>query len=417
MRKIIQSLVAATVPMLLWGQIETLEGPDPRTFFHAEILLDSSQHLTLPFEVFMIKRSENTPEGLDIDLYISNGAESLRLQYNGTDSAGYETWNLPYFSGYFKWKKQGRGLSGSWVRPDAGYEFPLTLEVGDLPRFALAACDAEKIPLAPRYDVRIYSDSPDDVDPYVGVFEEDSTGRVTGTIMTNSGDFRYLVGNRAGNMLRLSTFNGIFAYIFEFDIAADGTMEGTYYSGAKTRRKLRATPDSTVKLLDPTAIASWNENRGPLELQVPAYNSDETISIEPGYVHVVQIMGSWCPNCVDESDAFRWMQQRFADQPLRVLAVTFERWESLEQSFPAIDKFVRDVGIPYPIAFGGRATRENIERVFPGLKNFRAYPTTLYVDKKGVVRKVYTGFNGPGTPVYNDWLEDTQRYLIELLNE
>jgi hypothetical protein len=34
------------------------------------------------------------------------------------------------------------------------------------------------------------------------------------------------------------------------------------------------------------------------------------------------------------------------------------------------------------------------------LSHFLAFPTTIFLDKKGNVRKIYTGFSGPGTGQY-----------------
>lgn len=415
----IASIVLALAPFAGKAQIEeVMIGPDSKTYFHAEITLDSVEGVVLPFEILMISHAENKEKNPPIDLYIQNGAELLLLKYKGLDSTGYEIWELPYFSGYFRWIMEGTGIRGQWIRPDVNQSFPMHVITGKQPRFNFSTKSAiDGSPLATRYDLRMYNDNPDEVSPYVAVFNEDENGEVRGTIMTNSGDFRYLVGNRKGNKLSLSTFNGVFAYLFEFEIQPNGQLHGTYYSGATTRKKLRATPDTTVELLDPTAIATWDPEAGPLKLNVSDYRDGNPLSLDSGFVYVVQIMGSWCPNCVDESDAFRRMLSRFSEQPLRVVAVTFERWEELHKAYPAIDKFVQDLSLPYPVGFGGRANAESIQRVFPGLQNFRAYPTTLYVDKRGHVRKVYTGFNGPGTPVYNDWLEETQRYLVELMNE
>jgi len=48
--------------------------------------------------------------------------------------------------------------------------------------------------------------------------------------------------------------------------------------------------------------------------------------------------------------------------------------------------------------FCGSTGDANVElRLRSQLNDFYAYPTTIFVDKNGVVKKIHVGFNGPGT--------------------
>jgi len=45
-------------------------------------------------------------------------------------------------------------------------------------------------------------------------------------------------------------------------------------------------------------------------------------------------------------------------------------------------------------------TPPKVKDALPELDNFKAFPTTVIIDKKGVVRKIHSGFSGPGTGVF-----------------
>ncbi len=42
-----------------------------------------------------------------------------------------------------------------------------------------------------------------------------------------------------------------------------------------------------------------------------------------------------------------------------------------------------------------RVNRDNANQALPMLNKIMGYPTTIFIDKKGRVRKIHTGFSGP----------------------
>jgi hypothetical protein len=52
------------------------------------------------------------------------------------------------------------------------------------------------------------------------------------------------------------------------------------------------------------------------------------------------------------------------------------------------------------------------------LNKFMAFPTTIIIDKKGEVRKIHTGFSGPGTgKYYTEFAEEFDKLITDLLAE
>ncbi len=55
--------------------------------------------------------------------------------------------------------------------------------------------------------------------------------------------------------------------------------------------------------------------------------------------------------------------------------------------------------MPYPILLAqyGTSNKQKANEKLPMLNHILSYPTTIYIDKAGEVRKIHTGFNGPAT--------------------
>lgn len=386
------------------------------SWYHAEITLaaEGRQPWTLPFDVLSLRSGSGGAQW-----YLVNGEERIPLAYAGAQSEGYEQFEIPYFSGRLIWRQEGKNLVGFWQRPDQGTQFSLRLTPGASPRFARNQEPSKlpKQPLQPKYGLRFHqADQPaEQGSKGLAVLTEHADGRVTGTIMTESGDYRYLAGNRYHNHVYLSTFNGVFAYVFALELGLDGRIEGTQFLSPTRQQRISGAADPDARLADPTSLSSMKPGVESLTFSLPHYQTGELFRPEPGKPAVIQIMGSWCPNCVDESNAFAQFQKAYPD--VQFFGITFERSADREQAFPAVDKFVRGLDLRYPILFGGRAERGAVERTLEGLANFHSYPTTIYLDKQGKVRKIYSGFYGPGTPEYAPWLEETRAFIDKLRAE
>jgi hypothetical protein len=51
------------------------------------------------------------------------------------------------------------------------------------------------------------------------------------------------------------------------------------------------------------------------------------------------------------------------------------------------------------------------------LNRVLGFPTTIFIDREGEVRKIHTGFSGPGTGVhYEMFVEEFNTFMNELLD-
>lgn len=101
-----------------------------------------------------------------------------------------------------------------------------------------------------------------------------------------------------------------------------------------------------------------------------------------GRIVIVDFWGTWCPPCRAEIPAFIRLKERYASD-LEVVGLAYERGEASEAG-PKVIEFGQKNGINYPCAIGSEETRDLVPE-------FRGYPTTLFIDRKGKVRMVTVG--------------------------
>lgn len=73
------------------------------------------------------------------------------------------------------------------------------------------------------------------------------------------------------------------------------------------------------------------------------------------------------------------------------------------------------LGIPYEILFAGKSGVASASKALPAINGIEAFPTTIFIDKKGAVRKVHTGFNGPATGKFYDEFKVEFNQLVDSL--
>jgi thiol-disulfide isomerase/thioredoxin len=127
-------------------------------------------------------------------------------------------------------------------------------------------------------------------------------------------------------------------------------------------------------------------------------------------------MGSWCPNCLDESLYLKDQFEKYHEQGLEVVGLTFERARNYETALKRAKKMERDLKLPYPILLAGATRKDNAAELLPMLNHIMSYPTSIYLNKNHKVVKIHTGFAGPGTPLYEDFLAENDKFIQALIN-
>jgi peroxiredoxin len=255
--------------------------------------------------------------------------------------------------------------------------------------------------------------------PGIGMFKQVGNS-VTGTFLKPSGDYRFLQGNVSGDSLFMSYFDG--SYCMQIRVKVKGKeFKGNFYTGLAGKRNLKAQLDPKASLPDLKKLTYLKPGFDRINFSLPDPDGN-TISLQDarfkGKVVVIELMGSWCPNCIDESRFLAPYYKKNKSKGLEAIGLSFEYSDDMKVSGPKIKNFIGKIGIPYPIVLAGKPDEATIEKVLPMLHKINGYPTTIIIDKQGKVREIHTGFSGPGTGVYHtDWIQEFDKTIQVLLTE
>ena len=390
----------------------------------------ATQGQEIPF-LFEVKTEAGQPVVYLINQGL-NGEERLRCE--DIKSAGDSTTiRMHAFDAALVVRADGQGkLKGTWVKYDSKtpYRVPMTAAAGAQELFP-AAKSAEKTGSFSGTWRATFDDSGKSY-PATGVFTQKGN-QLTGTFLTTTGDYRYLSGQVSGQDIRLSTFDGSHAFLFTahngpkepVDITkeyAPNTLFGDFYSGKAGHETWTAVPDPKAKLPDADTLVYLKKGESRLNFKFPNMLAGGSISpTDPKYrgkVLVLQILGSWCPNCMDETNFLAPWYEKNKARGVEIIGLGYERKPDYAVSAAKLRNMRERFHIGYDVAFAGVSDKDSVARSLPQLAKFLAFPTTIFLDKKGNVRKIHTGFAGPGTGnYYQEEIDGFNQTVDKLLKE
>tara|TARA_R110002050_G_scaffold61520_5_gene135910 strand:- start:129 stop:1355 length:1227 start_codon:yes stop_codon:yes gene_type:complete len=327
--------------------------------------------------------------------------------------------NFPVFEGYVAATFNGDNLKGSFIKESLDRVVPFSAEFDNTTRFNTKSESTQNV--TGIWETVFSKGIAEDEYIAKGIFKQEGA-KVTGTFRTTTGDYRYLEGAMDGNTMKLSTFDGAHAFLFTAQVT-DSTMEGTFYSGNHWKEPFVAKRNEAYELPSANDLTFLKEGYDALDFTFPN-TSDELVSIKDDRfkdkVVVVQIMGTWCPNCLDESKYYAEFYKNNKDKDIEFVALAFEYAKTKEEAFSRIDRLQSKVGINYPVLLAqyGTSDKAKAQEKLPMLNHVLSYPTSIFIDRKGKVRKIHTGFNGPATgDKYTEFKEEFEGFVGDLLKE
>lgn len=331
---------------------------------------------------------------------IVNGPE--RLEIDDVVLAGDElTLSLPLYDSRIvaRVHDDGRRLEGSWTRTrkDGPATVRFEAKAGELPRFAPDPSAGEATTdVAGRWSMKFASSD----DLAVGIFEREDDGTVTGTVLTATGDYRYLTGVQQGSQLLLSTFDGCFAYLVRATLDEKGdALSGELFAGPTGHDTFTARRDDGATLKDGFLLSRWTGDRSLAELTFKDLDGNAVSLGDPklaGKARIIEVFGTWCPNCHDATRFLVELHERYRDQGLTVIGLAFEYTGDFARDAAEVRKWKEHHGVEYPLLIAGTTGEGGPEDKLP-IDNFRAYPTAIFVDRNDRVVAVHAGFSGPAT--------------------
>lgn len=270
-----------------------------------------------------------------------------------------------------------------------------------------------------RWEVTFAGDEPP-LNKAVGEFSQQGN-HITGTFLTPTGDYRYLEGYADGNEMYLSCFDGSHLFYFNAVMNPDEVLEGNYYSGMHWHDTWKAFRNEDARLPNPDSLTFLKKGYDKVAFTFPDSDSimvslsDQKFA---GKVLVVQIMGTWCPNCMDETAFLAPYYNKNKSRGLEIIALDYEKIPTLSTAKRNLQRLKDRYGISYTLLFAGSTDQAKRDKTLPMLSSIISFPTTIIIDKKGRVRNINTGFSGPATGIYFEkWKSDFTGLIEKLLTE
>lgn len=353
---------------------------------------------------------------------ITNGDEQMRIPsqdiYYGRDLVqGRDTLRIdfPIYDSYIAAYHEVGVIEGVWVvNYRDQYRIPFVAEFGKDHRFT----QLRKTPAADLSGkwAMIFTD---DNNEYPGLAEFTQEGNLLkGTIRTEVGDYRYLEGTVQDKKLYLSVFDGSHAFLFEGLIKDDGSLQGSFRSGRHYIATFTANRDDKFQLADPNSLTRLQSDE-PFNFRFPDAEGKVFSLGDPafkGKVKIIQIMGTWCPNCYDETSFLKDFRQENPTEDLAFISLAFERYgPDDERSKAAIRGYEERMQLGWPILLAGSSDKKAASQALPMLSEILSFPTLLLVNQNNQIVDIHTGFNGPATSVYAQFKSDFTEKVNSLL--
>ncbi|NJN33055.1 MAG: TlpA family protein disulfide reductase [Saprospiraceae bacterium] len=368
----------------------------------------------LPFALD-IKYTSDSVFSIDIingDERLTIPAEDIKIGRDRATARDTILINFSIFGSYVRGVFQERVLEGEWVVPAKNLSIPFVARYGQGHRFTTL----NKTPKADLTGKWACSFDLENEKPYAAVAELKQNGNILrGTFRTETGDYRFLDGEVQDNKFYLSCFDGAHAFLFEGKIVNNDSIVGVFRSGKTGREIWSGNRNPNADLRDANSLTTVKSEQ--INFTFPDTDGKKiSLNDYAGKVKLVQIMGTWCPNCRDETRFLTEYLTKNGSEKLTVVALAFER--NAEIAVAQTRNYKAKMAVPYDILIAGTSTsKEEAAKTLPFLSQVVAFPTLIFIDKNNRVRRVHTGFDGPATSRHAAFASEFDTFVKKLVSE
>ncbi|HKL90951.1 MAG TPA: TlpA disulfide reductase family protein [Allomuricauda sp.] len=374
--------------------------------------MEVSESQQLPFEFIVTLNEEggyvmniyNAEEVVTVDEFTFNG-DSIDIR-------------MPIFEGHISGTYTANEIKGEFIEESKERSVPFYAKYGKKDRFETEK-DAS-VNLSGIWETYFKVNTEDEY-AAKGIFMQNEN-KIKGTFRTKTGDYRYLDGVVTGDSMKLSAFDGSHVFLFLAKVT-DSTLDGKFYSGKHTVQEFMGARNEAFELPDSNELTYLREGYDKFDFSFPNSEGEMVDLDDPMFdnkVVLVQIMGTWCTNCLDETRFYVEFMKNNPELDVQMVGLAFEYAKTEEKAFEGIKRLKEREEVPYPILLAqyGTSNKQKANEKLPMLNHILSYPTTIYIDKTGEVRKIHTGFNGPATgEKFIEFKEEFNMTIKELISE
>lgn len=365
----------------------------------------------LPFNFTVVQDSAQTYRA-----FVKNADENLLLDEIRIEGDSV-IFRMHIFDSELKVRPEGDSLKGFFIKTsEKNYRLPFKAAFNQ--DFRFGKNDNTRVPqITGKYEVTFFN--PSDTTEAIGIFKNGADNIVTGTFLTSTGDYRYLEGNIINDTIHLSTFDGNHAYVFKAVQTSDSTLTGEFWSGKTRYQKWIGRRNPNAALPDPGSLTWLKEGYEKIDFSFPDTEGKQISLSDDKFknkVVILQLSGTWCPNCMDETKFLAPWYKENKDRGVEIIGLSYESRDDFDYASDRVRKMKSRLGVTYDFVIAGTRNKESAANSLPMLNQVAAFPTTIFIGKDGKVKYIHTGFSGPGTgSYYQEFIEHFNEKVNELL--
>lgn len=322
--------------------------------------------------------------------------------------------NFPEYDSFIKASYEDNAMEGKFIiKSKENYSIPFKAIYGQNYRFT----PLKKEPtgdLSGKWECTFEKGTPDE---YKAIAEFNQKGNeLTGTFRTETGDYRFLEGTMQENKAYLSAFDGTHVFLFTMKLLENDELVGSFRSGRTYKSSWVAKRNNDFELQKPSELTYLNEGTKEIDFEFPNAEGNLVSINDPRFldkIKIVTLMGTWCPNCKDEMIFLKEVSKKHSE--VEIIPIAFERYRDKNKAYEMIDKYEKTLSLPFPILYGGLASKKVASDAFPQLNKIISFPTLLILDKNNYPVYIHTGFNGPATSKYDEFKREFEEELEKLI--
>ena len=121
---------------------------------------------------------------------------------------------------------------------------------------------------------------------------------------------------------------------------------------------------------------------------------------------------------MDETKYYKELFEKYHDQGLEIISIGYEAAPTFETQAEKIKRLKERHNLAFTFLVGGKANKSLASEHFKMLNEVISFPTSIYIGRDGLVKRIHTGFNGPGTgQYYIEYVEKTNALIEALLKQ
>lgn len=254
----------------------------------------------------------------------------------------------------------------------------------------------------------------------IGIFKKEGE-MLRGTFLSKTGDYRFLDGRTVRDTMFLYTFDGNHLYKFKAFKKNDSILVGEFWSGKTSYKTFVSVKNDSAKLPDANSLTFLKEGYDKIDFSFPDLDGKPTSLSDEKYkdkIVILQILGTWCPNCMDETRFLSDWQRKNEAQGVEIIGLAYEIKPDFNYARDRVLTMKQKLNVPYDFLIAGTSSTKSASESLPMLNKVMSFPTSIIIDRKGKVRRIHTGFSGPATgEYYEEFVDDFNQFMQELISE